>query len=904
MAFAALVSLAQTLSQLLKQHQFPFFLEEKPRLRSLLKHVKFLQAFLEDFPEKAHHLEGRITYAANEAEDILEYLLFEEILSLDSSGGTPSFDVSPYRSRRSEAHRFQRKFQKQYQKLPGVADDVKSIVEEVMEIKSSLGVQDLKLSEFSPPTSAPMQLSDSSAPSSSSVLVPTKTDDKKDAMVGFEDDLMAIKTRLCGDSRKLEFVPIYGMGGIGKTTLARNAYEDQLIIQHFDRRAWLTVSQDYSVQEMLFTLVDSISAFNEMFDEEKHSYERMAVHVYKSLKGRRYLVVLDDIWSTKAWDDVRRIFPDDNNGSRIMLTTRLEDVAAYADSSCPLHKMHFMNADQSWDLLREKVFKQESCPPELENIGKMIARSCKGLPLAIIVIAGLLSTVSQTQASWEDIAKKVNSAVTANGEQIGKILSLSYSHLPHHLRPCFLYIGAFPEDYKIHVTRLVKLWVAEGFMKPSVSKSFEERAEEYLEDLVKRSLVLVTRRKCNGKIKYCSVHDLVRDLCKRKAREEKFLLHATDRVGDKILLESMKDQHRLSICPSSLTVPPSLTLLSNIYSPIIRTVLCFQNCLRFPSSLKSFRLLRVLDVVKLIVMEFPAQVLELFHLRYLAFTYGYQGDLYVPASISKLQNLQTLFILPYWWNDRDSSYTIHFPAEIWRLAQLRHLVSFMLDPLPSPCARSFALKNLQTLTLVANFKCAKRIGEIFPNLKKLGLIYNRDRVYWQVYHLHNLVHLHQLEKLKICIGSSCWGRQFPLWEKLAFPTTLKKLTLSGFVLSQQDMATIGSLPNLHVLQLRRCSFRGGKWETTEGEFSRLKFLQIESANLKHWLTESSHFPNLERLVLHGCRELGEIPDVIGEIPTLELIEVPRWPKSLMDSAIRIKEEQQESGNDLLQVWFG
>ncbi|KAL0402615.1 UNVERIFIED_CONTAM: putative disease resistance protein [Sesamum latifolium] len=125
----------------------------------------------------------------------------------------------------------------------------------------------------------------------------------------------------------------------------------------------------------------------------------------------------------------------------------------------------------------------------------MIARSCKGLPLAIVVIAGILSTVSQTQASWDDIAKKVNLAVSAKDEQFARILSLSYTHLPHHLRPCFLYMGAFPEDYEIHVSKLVQLWMAEGFMKPSVSKCSKEQAEEYLEDLVKRSLVLVTRRK-------------------------------------------------------------------------------------------------------------------------------------------------------------------------------------------------------------------------------------------------------------------------------------------------------------------------------------------------------------------------------------------------------------------------
>ncbi|KAL0302947.1 UNVERIFIED_CONTAM: putative late blight resistance proteinR1A-10 [Sesamum radiatum] len=311
-----------------------------------------------------------------------------------------------------------------------------------------------------------------------------------------------------------------------------------------------------------------------------------------------------------------------------MITTRLQDVAAYADSSSPLHEMRFMDADQSWILLREKVFNEQHCPPELENIGKRVARSCKGLPLAIVVIAGILSTVNQTQASWEDIAKKVNLAMAENHEQFANILALSYFHLPHHLRPCFLYMGGFPEDYEIHVSKLVKLWVAEGFMKPGVSKSFEEGAQEHLEDLVKRSLVLVTRRKSNGKIKSCSVHDLVRDLCIRKAREEKFLLFAMDRYVDRYLPKGIKDQRRLSIARSTLT------LFSKVNSPIIRTALYFEQCRRLSSSLPSFRLLRVLDVGVAVFSEFPAEVLKLFHLRYLAFTFI--GNFDIPASILKL----------------------------------------------------------------------------------------------------------------------------------------------------------------------------------------------------------------------------------------------------------------------------
>ncbi|KAI3470213.1 hypothetical protein Pfo_026876 [Paulownia fortunei] len=191
---------------------------------------------------------------------------------------------------------------------------------------------------------------------------------------------------------------------------------------------------------------------------------------------------------------------------------------------------------------------------------------------------------------------------------------------------------------------------------------------------------------------------------------------------------------------------------------------------------------------------------------------------------------------------------------------------------------------------------------MIPNLKKLGIFYNGDGIKWPVYHLDNLVHLHQLEKLKICVESH--NRDpVSLWEKLAFPIMLKKLTLRGCSFRWQDMAIIGSLRNLEVLKLRHCSYEDCKWETTEEEFPQLKFLQIINTNLQDWITESSHFPSLKRLMLGYCRRLREIPVVVGEIPTLELIEVNTWDKSLVGSAKQIKEEQQSFGNDYLQVRF-
>ncbi|XP_047952366.1 putative late blight resistance protein homolog R1A-3 [Salvia hispanica] len=154
------------------------------------------------------------------------------------------------------------------------------------------------------------------------------------------------------------------MGGIGKTTLARTVYDDPLITHHFDICVWLTISQDYNAQKVRLSLVDSIKIMEEHMPRlEMDDISILMKKAYKKLKGWRYLMVMDDVWSTKVWDDIRNVFPDDANGSRIMITTRLEDLAVYPNSTCAPHKMRFMSGSQSWDLFKGKVFADSNCPP-------------------------------------------------------------------------------------------------------------------------------------------------------------------------------------------------------------------------------------------------------------------------------------------------------------------------------------------------------------------------------------------------------------------------------------------------------------------------------------------------------------------------------------------------------------
>ncbi|KAL2464841.1 Disease resistance protein RPP13 [Abeliophyllum distichum] len=184
------------------------------------------------------------------------------------------------------------------------------------------------------------------------------------------DDFMDIKARLVRESSELEIVSIVGMGGIGKTTLAKQVYHRSFIVHHFDTRAWATLSHNYNVQEILLSLLNSMGVLTSNMHEM--TSELLKEHLYTNLNYQRYLIVLDDVWDTKFWDDVEQVFPNDKNGSRIMMTTRLENVANYANSCPPLHRMRFLSDSEGWILFREKVFGNYCCPLNLKEIQKQL----------------------------------------------------------------------------------------------------------------------------------------------------------------------------------------------------------------------------------------------------------------------------------------------------------------------------------------------------------------------------------------------------------------------------------------------------------------------------------------------------------------------------------------------------
>ncbi|KAL0431051.1 UNVERIFIED_CONTAM: putative late blight resistance proteinR1B-8 [Sesamum radiatum] len=681
------------------------------------------------------------------------------------------------------------------------------------------------------------------------------------------------------------------MGGIGKTTLARNLYDDPSVISHFDTRAWATISQDYNKQKLRDVLLSLLHCvIGKPKDEMRGmSNDQLALRLHQALIGRRYLIILDDVWDVKPWDDTRRFFPDDNNGSRIIVTTRESSVAYYTGSQSSYHQMNLLKDDESWNLLHRKVFAPEdTCSPELEKIGKKISKYCRGLPLVVHVIGGILSQAKTSQDFWEQVSDNVTSSVADKGEQYSNILSLSYNRLPNHLKPMFLYMGAFPEDYEIRSSKLIKLLVAEGFVQPISGKSLEETAKMHLKALVDRNLIFVRQQGTNGNVKSYSIHDLLRDLCARKACEEKFLFIHGCEPGNLPINTSFL---RRVCAHGPFRDEDADRLMEQIR--LARSFLLF-NDIRGSTSFGIFqlRLLRVLDILQELLFRLPEAILQLVNLRYLAINIRNT----LPPSISRLCNLQTL-IARHAGLYRNVKHPVVIHA-LLDMTQLRH-IQFkgprnFVGYHGKDKNRFVVLDKLQTVSPIGISVLTDRVLETLPNLEKLGIFCDEE-----VDDVRDLSRLHKLHTLKCSFSFFVNQRLF--LSLLIFPPSLKQLTLRACRILDPNMNEIGKLPNLEVLKLRECIFESLKWEADEGEFCRLQFLLIEKLNLVNWTADDTNFPRLEHLVIRRCKELKNIPLAIGEIPTLKIIEVHEDNPSVVASARKIQKDQRNYGNDELQV---
>ncbi|KAI6707022.1 hypothetical protein NL676_009984 [Syzygium grande] len=668
-------------------------------------------------------------------------------------------------------------------------------------------------------------------------------------IVGREDSIEKLVKAL-KDEKQHRVVSIWGMGGLGKTTLAKKVFAHDELKSNFNGFASASISKNFHEREILVGI-----------------FEKLIPN-----KGE------------EDWKDIQAAFPVENTRSKLLITTRNREVAEYIDPHGFIHEPPVLSDEESRELLMKMVFpktervgqaivvdqavegiarrsetegRRQEITQNMKRLGDELLKKCGGLPLAVKVLGGLLAA-----NEWEKIYRNIDSYLS-NDDDVSKVLALSYDDLPRQLKPCFLYWASFPEDAKIPVKKVLHMWIAEGFVSSPAyggggEITVEDIAERYLMELIKRGMVQV-QFKLNGKIKTCHLHDLMRDLCISKATQESFLsirnIQLDNEMEDCSSLTATCKTRRLSLNVHGSAKGNIFPRVEQIGRTMLhlRTLMIFYSRAYVGGMWEQFRpiyinnkFLRVLKLEHLFIVSgsLPKAVGDLVHLRYLSLA----GSMFegLPQSMGNLLCMEFL--------DLCVERRVTVPNVLWKMRRLRHLClpyqfavekkfcgdrkKLRLDPLKSlHTLRNFCpnncdvndvakLTNLRKLTL-ATIDYANDKLEIIPQLAKFDLKHlQTSSFYFVSYSSFREGELSKMSSYPYSCKMSIEGKIQKLPEHRNLPQQLRKLVLFVSRLEEDPMPILEKLQHLVVLMLGRSAFVGKEMVCSAGGFPQLKHLVL------------------------------------------------------------------------------
>ncbi|XP_010529010.1 PREDICTED: disease resistance protein RPM1-like, partial [Tarenaya hassleriana] len=689
-----------------------------------------------------------------------------------------------------------------------------------------------------------------------------------------------------------------GMGGSGKTTLVGNIFRSQRVRRHFDSYSWVTISQSYDIEDVFRTMIKDFSKEQGLqvpSDLSSMRYRELVEMLVNYLQPKRYFIVLDDVWNTGFWKEISVAIPDGIHGSRVMITTREERIAHFSYGTMNrFHRIEPLKEDKAWELFRKRAFSgspEQHIAPNIEPIARNLVQKCGGLPLALVALGSMMST-RRLESEWRRVYNSLNWELSNNPDlkDVQRILILSFNDLPYPLKHCFLYCCIFPEDYIIKRKKLIRLWMAQGFVQPTRGVKPEEVADSYIMELVYRNMFQVVFRNHNGRPKAFKMHDMVREISLMISRDEKFC----DVFNDKA--EDVQDGETRHLCIQR-------EISSSIAQRNLQTLLVYSTTKQKVALPTALKLLRALDLEDSRIRKLPDSLATLFNLKYLNLTGTRVRKL--PKSFRRLLNLETL-------NTKFSKIK-ELPTGISKLENLRYLVTFShsnsdwsIVSGTKVSSDICQLKRLQVMDCIhAENELIRNLGDM-TQLTRIGLVNVRK------HHGHDLCNA--LNKMKDLRFVSLWSidENEPLQlDALSPATTIEKLFLSGKLerlpswfntlhnltelclrwsrLAQDAIPCIQALPYLVWLSFFN-AYEGDKLCFPEG-FQSLKILLIgDMPRLNEIVIQEGAMPSLQKLHIKDCVMIKSLPSGIENLTKLQELRLRNVSDKLVES---IREEQSK-----------